>query len=88
MLTTSIDPGLAPDLAGSLTADRPRCECQHNDPGRIGRCPERAGVRVTLVCAVDGCSDAAGVYLLCRPCLSSWQRNAGAKGLKVRVRAL
>jgi hypothetical protein len=63
------------------------CECRHRDRPD-GRCGGQAQMRVTVVCAAEGCDCAAGVYLICRECLSVWRRNARRDGFRMRVRPL
>ena len=76
---------LLPDaLAGPDQAD---CECGHADRPS-GRCGAPAQVRVTVVCVAEGCDCAAGVYLICRECLSVWRRSARRDGIRLRVRSL
>jgi hypothetical protein len=63
------------------------CECAHPD-APTGGCRREAAVRVTLVCTEEGCDSAAGVYLICHPCLLSWKRSARRDGLRLRVQPL
>ena len=48
-----------------------RCECEH----RARPCGSDATHRVVIVCEVEDCEDAAGVYLLCRACMQTWRRE-------------
>lgn len=73
-------PGLSEDT-------RPPCECRHGDRPDA-RCGAQATVRVTLVCAEEGCDCAAGVFLLCAKCLSVWRRRSRGDGTRLRVRPL
>lgn len=63
------------------------CQCAHADEA-TGGCRREAAVRVTLVCSEEGCDSAAGVYLICQPCLLSWKKNARRDGLRLRVEPL
>jgi hypothetical protein len=63
------------------------CECGHRDRPD-GRCGVRAQVRVTVVCIAEGCDCSAGVYTICRECLSVWRRNARRDGVRLRVKPI
>jgi hypothetical protein len=63
------------------------CECHHpSDPS--GRCARPARVRVTVVCAAEGCDGAAGVHLVCHECLAAWSRRARQEGVRLRINPL
>ena len=66
---------------------RSGCECSHSQRPD-GQCDRPVSVRVTVVCAADGCDCAAGVYLLCQECLSVWKKNARRHGVRLRVKQL
>jgi len=68
--------------------DDPQCECRHDAGFELVQCPERAEVRVTVVCAEPGCNCGASVHLVCAECLASWERTARANGVRLRVRPL
>lgn len=78
--------GLTAPIA-ALAAEPPGCKCLHRRSAD-GRCHRRAAVRVSLTCRAEGCDCAAGVYLLCRPCLREWRLNAQEDGTVLRVRDL
>lgn len=70
-----------------LEAALPRCECRHSyEPD--GRCTSEATARVSVLCAEDGCANAAAVYLVCGHCLTLWRRESARKGEELRVRPL
>jgi hypothetical protein len=46
----------------------PTWQCSHG--GRP--CPRPATHRLTIVCAVEGCTSAAHTYLLCGDCTDNW----------------
>lgn len=90
MPTANPLPDLSIDLASlvRLGAEAPpACECSHSDDP-AERCGEEAIARVTVVCVAEGCDCAAGVYLLCRECLSAWEDDARSEGVELRVTRL
>ena len=74
-------------FARLFDARSPACECQHGDLPE-DRCGQQATVRVTVVCQAEGCDCAAGVYLLCKGCLSDWRRSARRGRVRLRVAPL
>ena len=86
----TVTPSSSLDIDSLLRAgtDAPvACECSHSDDPDE-RCGDEAVARVTVVCVAEGCDCAAGVYLLCRECLSARQETARREGITLRVTPL
>ena len=74
------------DLDLGLDLAPPRCECEHGEAAE--QCAAAAVWVVTVVCTEPGCTDPAGMYLLCQECRTTWRERARRDDVGLRVRRL
>ena len=76
----------AAQLDAAALKRAPKCQCEHAS----GRCRRPAVFRVSILCAVEGCTCAVLVHLACNGCKDGWVDHARTclRQHRLRVTAL